>query len=196
MCIHLIFSGKCPFNVLSFTSDQTSRMFLYTISSALLFLFLWKVFFPVPKPILGIYSRAGNRGIFKQIFMFVLMKLRRKKEKSEAGYGVKLTSDITKLESVQVNLTLSSTFIYIYLSFQDLGSSPLAIDAVLFTGGSRDGTYLIISAARRANKIVQCIVMLYVPGLGLMEHSQHPSTSLQQVPCSTNSSLLTPPNLD
>ena len=110
------------------------------------------------------------------------MKLRRKKEKSEAGYGVKLTSDITKLESVQVNLTSSSTFIDIYSFFQDLGSSPLAIDAVLFTGGSRDGTYLIISAARRANKIVQCIVMLYVPGLGLMEHSQHPSTSLQQVP--------------
>ena len=97
-----------------------------------------------------------------------------------------------RCKTLQIELR---TFIYIYLSFQDLGSSPLAIDAVLFTGGSRDGTYLIISAARRANKIVQCIVMLYVPGLGLMEHSQHPSTSLQQVPCSTNSSLLTPPNL-
>ena len=77
-------------------------MLLFTISSALLFLFLWKVFFQVPKPILGIYSRAGNRGILKQIFMFVLMKLRRKREKSGAGYGVKLTSDIAKLESVQV----------------------------------------------------------------------------------------------
>ena len=92
-------------------------MFVFTLSSALLFLFLWKVFFPVPKPILGIYSRAGNRGILKQILMFVLMKLRRKKEESGAGYGVKLTSDITKLESVQVNLMLSSTFIYIYFPF-------------------------------------------------------------------------------
>ena len=79
-------------------------MLLFTISSALFLLFLWKVFFPVPKPILGIYSRAGNRGILKQILMFVLLKLRRKKEESGAGYGVKLTSDITKLESVQVNL--------------------------------------------------------------------------------------------
>ena len=87
--------------VLSFTADQSSTMFLFTLSSALLFLFLWKVFFPVPKPILGIYSRAGNRGILKQILMFVLMKLRRKRE-SGAGYGVKLTSDIAKLESVQV----------------------------------------------------------------------------------------------
>ena len=79
-------------------------MLLFSISSALFFLFIWKVFFQVPKPILGIYSRAGNRGIVKQILMFVLLKLRRKKEKSGAGYGVKLTSDITKLESVQVNL--------------------------------------------------------------------------------------------
>ena len=81
-------------------------MLLFSISSALFFLFIWKVFFQVPKPILGIYSRAGNRGILKQILMFVLMKLRGKKEKSEAGYGVKLTSDITKLESVQVNLVI------------------------------------------------------------------------------------------
>ena len=91
---------------LYFPSHHTSAMLLFTVSSALFFLFLWKVFFPVPKPILGIYSRAGNRGILKQILMFVLMKLRGKKEKSEAGYGVKLTSDITKLESVQVNLII------------------------------------------------------------------------------------------
>ena len=88
---------QCPIIVLSIIA-----MLLFIFSSALLLLFLWKVFFPVPKPILGIYSRAGNRGILKQIFMFVLMKLRKKEEKSGAGYGVKLTSDITKLESVQV----------------------------------------------------------------------------------------------
>ena len=51
---------------------------------------------------------------------------------------------------------------------------------MLFTGGSRDGTYLIISAARRAGKIVQCIVMLHVPGLGLLQHSQHPDTAMLQ----------------
>ena len=48
--------------------------------------------------------------------MFVLMKLRRKKEESGAGYGVKLTTDITKLESVQVNLNINfqhSTFIFL-----------------------------------------------------------------------------------
>ena len=35
--------------------------------------------------------------------MFLLMKLRKKSEKgSDVGYGVKLTNDIGKLESVQV----------------------------------------------------------------------------------------------
>ena len=69
-----------------------------------------------------------------------------------------------------------------FLTNQELGPTPLAIDAVLFTGGSRDGTYLIISAARRQEKVVQCIVVLYVPGLGLLEHAQHPDTTMIQVP--------------
>lgn len=78
-------------------------MFLSLLASAIFGLFLWKVLFPVPRPILGVYSRAGNRGILKQIFMFFLMKLRKKSEKgSDVGYGVKLTNDIGKLESVQV----------------------------------------------------------------------------------------------
>ena len=42
---------------------------------------------------------------------------------------------------------------------QELGPSPLAIDAVLFSGGSADGSYLVISAARRADKVLQCIVI-------------------------------------
>ena len=64
---------------------------------------------------------------------------------------------------------------------KDLGPTPLAIDAVLFTGGSKDGTYLILSAARRQEKVVQCIVILFVPGLGLLIHDQHPDTTMIQV---------------
>ena len=47
-------------------------------------------------------------GKFHKIFIFLTLypSLRGKKEKSGAGYGVKLTSDITKLESVQVNLII------------------------------------------------------------------------------------------
>ena len=55
------------------------------------------------------------------------------------------------------------------------------MDAVLFSGGSQDGTYLVISAARRAGGVVQCIVMILVPGVGLLEHTNHPDTSMYQV---------------
>ena len=51
----------------------------------------------------------------------------------------------------------------------------------MYEGGSQDGTYLILAAARRANKVLQCILMLYVPGLGLLEHAQHPETAMTQV---------------
>ena len=51
----------------------------------------------------------------------------------------------------------------------------------MYEGGSQDGTYLILAAARRANKVLQCILMLYVPGLGLLEHPQHPETAMTQV---------------
>ena len=145
-------------------------------------LLIWKLFFPVPRPILGVYSRAGKRGIFKQWFMYVLLKWRKRStagRQKEVGYGLKLTEDINKLESVKVK-----TYQYSYQSWcrdQELGPSPLAIDAVLFSGGSDDGTYLVISAARRPDKTVQCIVMILVPGVGLLEHTQHPDTTMYQV---------------
>ena len=100
LCVQVCLSSDCTL---------TSLMFLSIVFSSLFGLFLWKVFFPVPRPILGIYSRAGNRGILKQVFMFLLMKLRkRSKNNSEVGYGVKLTNDPKKLESAQVELNRSS----------------------------------------------------------------------------------------
>merc|ERR1712142_451294 len=124
--------------------------------------------FPVPVPILGVYSRAGNRGTFKQWLLYLVLWWRKqaaaaKKGKKEVGYGLKLTDDIDKLESVK-----------------DLGPSHQAVDAVLFSGGSEDGTYLVISAARRPDRVVQCIVMILVPGIGLLEHTQHPDTTMIQ----------------
>merc|ERR1719450_380074 len=98
-----------------------STLIIFSLTS----LFIWKIFFPVPKPI-GIYSQPGPRGILKQIFMYILLKLRKrsaqKKNNEDVGLGVKKIQDIKDLESVK-----------------NLGPTPLAIDAVLFTGGSSDG---------------------------------------------------------
>ena len=142
---------------------MVSTLIIFSLTA----IFILKIFFPVPKPILGVYSQPGPRGILKQIFIYILLKMRKistkNKNNDDVGLGVKKIHNIKDLESVK-----------------DLGPTALAIDAVLFTGGSSDGTYLIISAARRANKVVQCIVMLHVPGLGLLEHTQHPDTTMIQ----------------
>ena len=77
---------------------------------------VWKIWFYVPSPILGVYSRPGRRGIFKQIFMYLLLKLRKKssKNKDDVGMGVKRTQDIQVLESVKVKyLELNSLLTFV-----------------------------------------------------------------------------------
>ena len=72
-----------------------------------IFIFIWKIFFPVPEPISGIYSQPGKRGILKQIFMYILLQLRKYKSEGKpsdgAGLGVKSAKNIKELESVKVN---------------------------------------------------------------------------------------------
>ena len=78
-----------------------------TIFVSLISLFsIWKIFFHVPKPILGVYSRPGRRGFLKQIFIYLLLKWRKRQstngKKDDVGLGVKRVDDIQVLESVKV----------------------------------------------------------------------------------------------
>ena len=61
-----------------------------------------------------------------------------------------------------------------------LVSHPLACDAVWFGGAGRDGTSLVVSGARRQGKILQSMVFVYIPGLGLLRHAHHPETAMKQ----------------
>ena len=77
------------------------------LSTAVLCIFVWKIFFPVPEPIAGIYSQPGKRGIFKQIFMFILLQLRKYKSdanSNEVGLGINSKKNINDLESVKVRI--------------------------------------------------------------------------------------------
>jgi hypothetical protein len=51
-------------------------------------------------------------------------------------------------------LTILIFIFYVYLTdiFQKLSDHPLAIDAVWFGGGNKDGVYLVISGARRKQR--------------------------------------------
>ena len=111
--------------------------FIFTIVSCI---FVWKIFFPIPEPINGIYSQPGKRGILKQIFMYALLQLRKYKSdgkpSDEVGLGVKSAKNIKELESVKVIIFKEINLEIRDNNIQELGTSPLAIDAVLFTGNN------------------------------------------------------------
>ena len=82
-------------------------------------IFIWKIFFPVPDPIAGVYSQSGNRGILKQICMYILLKLRKYqsdgKQSKNVGLGVNLSKNIKELESVKVTIFLMNAIQNIFL---------------------------------------------------------------------------------
>ena len=77
------------------------------------------------------------------------------------GYGVKSSKDVQTMESAQ-----------------PLSDHPLAIDAVLFSGGGPDGTYLVAAQARRKLGMNNTIFSLRIPEIGVLLHPKHPDTTL------------------
>jgi len=77
----------------------------------------------------------------------------------KAGYGIKSTKDITAMEKTQ-----------------PLSDHPLAIDAVLFSCGGQDGTYLVAAMARRKLDTNNTIFCLRIPSIGVLLHPKHPDT--------------------
>ena len=63
-------------------------------------------------------------------------------------------------------------------SAQPLANHPLAIDAVLFSGGGPDGTYLVAAQARRKLGMNNTIFSLRIPEIGVLLHPKHPDTTL------------------
>ena len=122
-----------------------------------------------PPPILGVYQQAGVLGLLKQVVMFVMIKLNKRRAQhqpvghSQAWLGLTAEDDISVMESPQ-----------------RLVDHSLACDAVWFGGGSRDGTYLVISGARRRNDVLQSLLFLHLPHVGLLEHHLHPETAMAQ----------------
>ena len=77
------------------------------------------------------------------------------------GYGVKSSKDTKSMESAQ-----------------PLANHPLAIDAVLFSGGGPDGSYLVAAQARRKLGMNNTIFSLRIPEIGVLLHPKHPDTTM------------------
>ena len=139
------------------------EVFLFLL---LLLLFLSKC---KPEPILGIYEQAGPLGPLKQLLMYAVIKLNKRRVKhkavghGDAWLGLAAEDDISVMESPRA-----------------LVDHALACDAVWFGCAGRDGTSLIMSGARRKENILQSMVFINIPGLGLLRHVQHPETAIKQ----------------
>ncbi|KAK3089151.1 hypothetical protein FSP39_001292 [Pinctada imbricata] len=81
-----------------------------------------------------------------------------------AGYGVRSRSSPEEMEKAQ--------------TLPNFDKHPTAVDAVYFNGGNELGYYFVAATARRQNNIVQTILYLRTPDLGLLEKTTMPDTRL------------------
>ena len=122
-----------------------------------------------PEPLHGVYEQPGYLAPLKHVLIYLVIRLNKRRVShkavghEKAWLGLAAEDDVSIMESPRPLL-----------------DHPLACDAVWFGGGSRDGTYLVMSGARRQNNILQSMVFVYIPGVGLLRHIHHPETGMRQ----------------
>ncbi|XP_037778459.1 uncharacterized protein LOC119575111 [Penaeus monodon] len=120
----------------------------------------------LPPRLLGVYSRPGFWYWPKVLVFFLLVKLRRwqgsrHKDGEDAGYGVKSRASPELMDCVQ-----------------PLSDHPKAIDAVYFNSGSENGHYVVAAAARRPHGVVNGVLYIRIPSLGVLQLPKTPDTML------------------
>lgn len=130
-------------------------------------LLLWSL--TPPTRLLGVYSRPGCWFWPKVLIFFFFIKLRRwkdsrssSKDGSEfAGYGVKSRRSPEMMECVQ-----------------QLSDHPKAIDAVYFNAASENGHYFVAATARRPRGVINGLLYVRIPSLGLLQLPKMPDTMM------------------
>lgn len=141
------------------------------IAAAVLVCVIYLVFSPDPPPIEGVYSQPGKFYNLKYWIFSILLSMRKRqnrKQKSvvqdQAGWGMRSKNSIEEMDRAQ----------------QLPPQHPQAVDAVYFNGGNKDGSYMVAATARRHNNLVQTMLYIRLPELGLLELPSLPDTSLYQ----------------
>ncbi|XP_074660914.1 uncharacterized protein LOC141913314 [Tubulanus polymorphus] len=122
-------------------------------------------------PVNGVYSQPGPWYTIKFWIFYAIFKLRhlksqqsRNKKSGHAGYGMKSRSNIADMDKVQI--------------LPDVKEHPKAVDAVYFNGGDGKGTFVVAATARRQNNLIQTILYIRIPDIGLLEIPSLPDTHL------------------
>lgn len=62
-------------------------------------------------------------------------------------------------------------------SVKKLSTFPNPSPQVFYSCGGRDGTYMIASSARRQLMMNNSVLLLRIPGIGILQHPKHPDTT-------------------
>ncbi|CAL4064911.1 unnamed protein product [Meganyctiphanes norvegica] len=118
------------------------------------------------KKILSVYTTTNILYWPKVAIFYCLVSLRRWRASKNAatsgsGYGVKSRTTPEAMECPQT-----------------LSDHPKAIDAVYFCSGSPEGIYLVAATARRPKGVINGVLFIRIPGVGLLELPRMPDTIL------------------
>lgn len=126
---------------------------------------------PDPQKIAVVYSQPNKWYHLKFWAFFLLLKLRKfqNRLKSEgntstkdAGYGLKSRKSIEDMDRIQ----------------ELPEAHKKAVDAVYFNGANKEGVYFVGATARRHDRLVQTLLYIRLPDLGLLELPSLPDTCL------------------
>uniref|UniRef100_A0A914V9C0 Uncharacterized protein n=1 Tax=Plectus sambesii TaxID=2011161 RepID=A0A914V9C0_9BILA len=118
------------------------------------------------KLLFGVYPQPGRWYWLKFCLFYSLLKLRSwglLKRSGSAGYGSKSKVSLLDMERSQ-----------------PLSDHPFAIDAAYFNGYNEEGYFLGAGVQRRPNQEVETLMFIRVPGLGILEWVNSPSTAQKE----------------
>ena len=104
-------------------------------------------------------------------------------DSEQAGYGMRITKNFEEMEK-PVKFKEDDTMAIdavrmrnIYKLSRNCVTGNCKFIKVFFSCGGKDGTYMIASSARRQLRMNNSILLLRIPGIGVLIHPKHPDTT-------------------
>ncbi|XP_034240490.1 uncharacterized protein LOC117644891 [Thrips palmi] len=119
------------------------------------------IFAKNPPPIFGWYQQPGPRFWPKYLLFRALLQLRKLRSKPQLDKDGLPVHPLADKECTQ-----------------KLSQHPLAFDAVFFIAVNMEGIYVIVGSERRHKDIVNGLVYVMMPGIGLLRSKKLPDTVL------------------
>uniref|UniRef100_A0A914XFV9 DUF7064 domain-containing protein n=1 Tax=Plectus sambesii TaxID=2011161 RepID=A0A914XFV9_9BILA len=156
-------------------------MWLYVLYAVAVFVFYFSLKKDPPK-LNGVYSQPTKFYWLKFYIFYVLLTLRHRKAKQRKN------AEITEEDHKDADLLQGGwgkeggggkRSIKLLERMHTLPPDmPKAVDAVYFNAANMDGYYFSVGTAHRPNRIMNAFFILRVPGLGILENIEMPSTNL------------------